>query len=231
LANLQQIKKPSWFLNLTEGTRATIDFFRCLLFLSSFSYQNIGQNRPVMVVPGFLGSDFSTKLLRRFLSKMGFVVYGWELGRNYGNVDDLKQLHIKIKNYYQQHDQKIILIGWSLGGVYVREIAKQLPDLINQVITLGSPFAALEAPNHAKWIFEIFGKGDTNDRTLIDQLPIPANVMTTAVYSKLDGVVPWEACMEQVEDKLHQNIEVASSHLGFCINKNVFKIIVNQLQK
>jgi hypothetical protein len=96
---------------------------------------------------------------------------------------------------------------------------------------LGSPFAALEAPNHAKWIFEIFGKGDTNDRTLIDQLPIPANVMTTAVYSKLDGVVPWEACMEQVEDKLHQNIEVASSHLGFCINKNVFKIIVNQLQK
>ena len=227
MENLQQIKKPSWFLNLTEATRATIEFFRCLLFLSNYTYQNIGQNRPVMVVPGFLGSDFSTKLLRRFLTKLGFVVYGWELGRNMGNVNDLKVLAANIEKHSVKHQQEIILIGWSLGGVYVRELAKQFPNLVSQIITLGSPFAALEAPNHAAWIFELLNKGKENDRTLIDQLPIPAQVKTTAIYSKLDGIVPWEACMEQNEDELHQNVQVSSSHLGFCFNPKVFKVIVS----
>ena len=225
----ENIKKPSWFLNLTEGFRSFFEFLSCLYFLAFYKYTKQGNGQPVMVVPGLLGSDTSTGLLRKFITKLGYIAYGWGLGRNLGNMEDLKLLTKKIEDIHQKHQQKVILIGWSLGGIYVRELAKANPEWIAQIFTLGSPFANLDAPNHAKWVFNLFNDMDKIDPVLRNQIPNHAAVPTTAIYSKQDGIVPWQACMEQKEDDWHKNIEVSGSHFGFTMNTAVFEIIKKSL--
>lgn len=226
----ENIQKPSWFLYLTEGIRATMEFLRCIFHLMFYKYEKIGDDRPIIVVPGLTTSDLSMALLRRFLTKHGFNnVYPWGLGRNWGHLENIPQLADKLEQIYEKHHQKVTFIGWSLGGVYAREIAKQKPDLVRQLITLGSPFAQPDAPNHALWVYRLL-----NDVTQIDpifwaQIPQPAPIPTTAIFSKRDGILPWQICQEK-EDNLHQNIEVECSHFGLPMHREVLNIVINGLK-
>jgi alpha/beta superfamily hydrolase len=223
---ISSIQKPGLFWYLTEGIRTTFQLIRCLVFMAYHHFEQKGNGHPVLVVPGFLGSDVSTTLLRKFLTKLGYAAYGWDLGRNLGDLEDLKRLTARIEFISQQHKgQPITVIGWSLGGIYVRECAKANPQLIQQIITLGSPFADLNAPNHARWIFDLISTGEKVDADWIAKVAEPVPLKTTCLYSKHDGIVPWEACMEKVTDQLHQNIKVESSHFGFVANPAVFRVI------
>jgi pimeloyl-ACP methyl ester carboxylesterase len=224
----QDIKKPSWILNLTEGLRAMIDFIGCLFFVAFYKFYQKGNGAPIIVVPGLLGSDLSTALLRWFLAKHGYTVYGWGLGRNLGQMDKFKAFGEKLNGVFEKHQQKVTLIGWSLGGVIVRETAKQTPQKVQRLFTLGSPFAALDAPNHALWVYKLLNNDEKIDPLWWAQIPTPAPVHTTAVYSKQDGIVPWQACIE-VEDTLHKNLQVVGSHMGFTINSAVYKLIIRDL--
>lgn len=227
---MQNIKKPSWFLNLTEIFRAIVDLLRGLIFRVSYKTKMSDDRHPVLVVPGFLGSDFSTSFLRKFITEMGHPAFGWGLGRNLGDLEDLVRLTQNLEKIYAKYNQKVTLIGWSLGGVYARELAKQNPQLVHQVITLGSPFKGLNAPNHARWVFDLMGKEDQLSPEEMAKIPEPAPVLTTAVYTKQDGIVPWQMCMEDEEDSLHRNIEVWGSHCGLIFNPKVLEIVVAQLQ-
>lgn len=227
---MQNTKKPSWFLNLTEIFRAIIDLLRGLIFRVSYKTKMSDDRHPVLVVPGFLGSDFSTSFLRKFITEMGHPAFGWGLGRNLGDLEDLVRLTQNLEKIYAKYNQKVTLIGWSLGGVYARELAKQNPQLVHQVITLGSPFKGLNAPNHARWVFDLMGKEDQLSPEEMAKIPEPAPVLTTAVYTKQDGIVPWQMCMEDEEDSLHRNIEVWGSHCGLIFNPKVLEIVVAQLQ-
>lgn len=222
------MKKPPLLLHLAEGIRSAFEYLRCLVFLLFHRYTNEGNGRPVMVVPGFLTNDFFTRLLRQFLRKSGYAVYGWNQGINLGNLENLKTLTERMHAIQLQHQQKVALVGWSLGGIYVREIAKQHPEMVQQVITMGSPFAAPEAPNYAVWVFNLFSNFDAIDKAWRDQLPVPAPVRTTALYSIRDGIVPWQACLEK-EDDLHHNIKVEGSHWGLPVNISVMKIVADCL--
>lgn len=182
-----------------------------------------------MVVPGLLSTDWATTILRRYLRKMGFDVSGWEMGMNLGRMESLEALREKVRLLHESSGQQIILIGWSMGGIFSREVAKQIPQCVRQLITIGSPFADVNAPNHAKWVFELL-----NDKTQIDeeftrQLPEPAVVKTLCLYSKWDGIVPWQACRELVEDELHSNEEIKSSHFGMGANPNVLRVVERYL--
>jgi pimeloyl-ACP methyl ester carboxylesterase len=179
-------------------------------------------------VPGFLGSDLSTAFMRKFIADLGYPVYGWDLGRNLGDLADLTTLGKKIEEINQKHQQKVTLIGWSLGGVYVRELAKQNPQAVRQVITMGSPFKNLEAPNHARWIFDLLGKKDQPDPMFLAQIPTPAPLKTVAIYTHQDGVVSWKTCMEE-EDQDHRNVKVWGSHCGLVFNPTVFEVIDKEL--
>lgn len=227
----EEIKRPSLFLHLTEIFRALFETIKGLIFESNFAYKNIGNGQPIMVIPGLLTTDLSTTLLRKFLTKLGFKVFGWEMGRNLGRMESLPLLIEKVENFHHQYQQKIIIIGWSMGGIFTREIAKTRPDLVKRTITMGSPFADVNAPNWAKWVFDLLNKGIEIDNQFIEQLPKPAPVPTLALYSKLDGIVPWRACMELSEDNIHKNIEIKSSHIGMGANSEVMKIIYSELQQ
>lgn len=229
---MEKIKRPSIFLFLTETWRALMELAKGLPFIKKYQVKQKGDGHRVFVIPGFLASDVSTKPLRRFLDKIGYKTCGWELGTNLADLEQLAIISEKIHQLYDQDQQPISLIGWSLGGVYAREIAKEHPEKIRQVITLGSPFNGINEPNNANITFEFIKwlKGYPEiDEDFVATLPNPAPLPSTAIYSKRDGIVPWQACMEKIEDDIHQNIEVSGSHLGMGVNPPVLEIIADRL--
>ena len=228
------IKRPSLFWLATEASRAITEFSLSIPYREyARRFARNGDGHPVLVLPGFMASDTSTSRLRKFIDEMGYTALSWDLGRNYAREETIGILIEKLTSIHQQYGEKVSIIGWSLGGVYARQLAKARPDMVRQVITLGSPFRGISQPNNVAWVYNLLTGGKRVadvDPLLLADLPHPAPVPTTAIYSKQDGIVPWEVCMEAVETEIHQNVEVRSSHLGLGVNPAVLKIIANRLQ-
>ena len=231
--HINQLKRPSAFKYILEHFKVWKELWASYRFRRSYSVEQAGDEHPVLVIPGFLGSDFSTSRVRRFIKRIGYTPYTWELGRNYGDVNQLNDLRERLMEIYKKHDTKVTLIGWSLGGVYARQLAKDQPELIRQIITLGSPFGGINQPNNAAWLYKLINKGKSINpasKKWFENIPAPAPVPTTAVYSKEDGIVPWQACMEEVEDEIHENVEINGSHFGLGHNPAVWIIIADRLK-
>lgn len=224
-------KRPSLFWLATEIGRAVTEAGISVPFRALYQTKNQGDGHPVLVLPGFMASDMSTAPLRKFVNKIGYQSIPWNLGRNYARMEHLGMLIEKIDTEFEKYGQEISLIGWSLGGVYARQIAKERPDKIRQIITLGSPFKGIEEPNNAAWMYNQLVKRKKIREAapeLIEEFPKPAPVPTTAIFTKEDGVVPWQMCLEE-ESPIHQNIQVFGSHLGLGVNPSVLKIIADRL--
>lgn len=230
--DVSNIKRPSIIWSLTEASRALVELGLHFPYKWVSRLPQNGDKHPVLIIPGFLASDTSTVPLRKFIFNLGYTVYGWGEGRNLASVEYLDILISRVEKLYKQHDKKVSLIGWSLGGVFARQIAKARPHMVKQVITMGSPFKGISKPNNAKWMYDLLTKGEgiaAIDPELINDIPLPAPVPTTAIYSKEDGVVPWEVCLEQIETEIHQNIQVRGSHLGLGVNASVLWVIADRL--
>src|SRR5205814_3153066 len=157
----------------------------------------------------------------------------WEGGINTGPdgvFDDWLQSHEdRVRELRTRHGRKASLIGWSLGGVYAREIAKRCPDCVRQVITLGTPFAALAHGNHAGTVFKLLNRDRAHlppelEARIRECPPVP----TTSIYSKSDGIVSWRGCVERRTAR-SESVEVDASHLGMVSNPQVLRIVVNRL--
>lgn len=231
---LKKSNRPSFFLAFTEAGRALTELSIAYPYSSLVKppHDEI-DGHPVMILPGFMTTKASTKLLREYVAKLGYPVYDWGMGRNLGKMEYMAALVERIEKIEKKHKQKVSLIGWSLGGVFAREIAKARPELIRQVITLGSPFQNLTHPNNVAWIYTLISGGkrvEDTDWALLDNMPNPAPVPTTAIYTKEDGIVPWQVCREIEEDEWHQNVQVRGSHFGLGVNTSVFWIIADRLK-
>ena len=227
------IKRPSFIWGLTEGYRALVELTTYFPFRLISRLPKDGDDHPVLILPGFLSTDKSTIPMRSFIHNLGYSVYGWGNGRNLGELEVLEEMIKKVEYLYHEHNEKVSLIGWSLGGIFARQIAKARPNMVRQMITLGSPFKGVTQANNAKWIFDIISEttsGGPIDEDFLNDIPYPAPVPTTAIYSKEDGVVPWQLCMEQSENEIHQNIQVRGSHLGLGVNPSVLIIIADRLK-
>ncbi|MGV8996752.1 MAG: esterase/lipase family protein [Parvibaculaceae bacterium] len=176
-----------------------------------------GDGHPVLVLPGMMADDGSTFVIRRYLQALGYQVHPWKLGRNWGPSTEIRDgIRDRFKELSDRYGRKVSIVGWSLGGIYARELARQFPSLTRQVITLGSPFGAG---------YRVEGEPSPE---LGERLRPPPPVPCTAIYSKSDGVVPWEACLEQ-ETPHTDNIEVKSSHIGMGVNALVLWAIADRL--
>jgi len=225
-------KPPPLFLCLMEFPFALRGLLRSMRFDRSYSAEPTGKRQPVLVLPGFMSSDRATQRLRRFIDRLGYTAYPWGLGRNRANLEDMDVLLAKLDDIYARHQQPITLIGWSLGGVYARELAKQKPRLIQQVITLGTPFNGITAPNHVAWLYALLKTGKSAaepEAEWLSSLPQPPPVPTVAIYSRRDGVVNWETCRESVADDMHQSIEVRTGHIEMIYHPTVWRVLENLL--
>lgn len=227
----KKIRRPSWFWLFTESGRAVTEYSVSLPYRKLLRHSSRGDGHPVLVIPGFMTTDLSTAPMRDFLVQLGYSAYGWEQGRNYAAVELIDVLAHRLAEIYEKHKTKVSLVGWSMGGIYARQIAKKNPGQVRQIITMGAPFAGITEPNNVSWIYNLFtwSKVDKVDPWLIKDLPNPAPVPTTAIYSKQDGIVPWEVCREQEEDHWHQNVQVRGSHLGLGVNPAVLAVLADRL--
>jgi pimeloyl-ACP methyl ester carboxylesterase len=226
-------KGPSAGLFLTEPVRGLVDLTALLVAAPWLASAPRGDGHGVLVLPGLLASDTSTLLLRRYLSWLGYDVRGWDLGRNRGPTEEvLAGLPRALLDHARRTGRPISLVGWSLGGVYARELARREPRHVRQVITLGSPFA-LTNPRRQSRANGPYRRlrhlhADGARLPTAEQRAQPIAVPSTSVYSRLDGIVSWQACLEP-ETSLHQNVEVRCSHLGFGVDPATLWLIADRL--
>jgi pimeloyl-ACP methyl ester carboxylesterase len=187
-----------------------------------------GPRHPVLVFPGLAASDRSTLVLRSLLWRLGYDVYGWEQGFNFGPRHGVVAgCRARVEEIFEDHGRRLTLIGWSLGGVYAREIAKLVPDNVRQVITLGSPFRGDPRANNAYTVFRLLS-GHRVDSNMVARIAEKPPVPTTSIYSKTDGVVPWQASHQEDQDQA-ENIVVQASHLGLGFNPMALYAIADRL--
>ncbi len=190
-----------------------------------------GNGSPVLVLPGFTGTDRSTLPLRRILEWRGHSVHGWRLGLNVGpHPGAVEGMQRRFLDLHERYGVPISLVGWSLGGVYARELARMYPDAVRQVVTLGSPFRLRGRDRtSATWLYDavrprddpFFGAPPEEQRPV---LPVP----TTAIYTRTDGIVRWHACIETAGDR-RENIEVVGTHSGLGVNLGAIVAVSDRL--
>ena len=226
MAALLSRKAPSLFWTMLEG-RAVFElnsFYTLRLLMKRLPK---GDGHPVITLPGFVASDLSTRPMRGLLKDLGYVTHGWGLGRNLVfNSEREAEMRALLKRVYEEEGRKVSLIGWSLGGVFAREIAKANPEYVRFVITLGSPISGDLEHSNASTLFEaINGKTDRDRyKGMKDHPPVPS----TSIYTKTDGIVAWKGSLQE-DSPLTENIEVPASHVGLGVNPLVMYALADRL--
>jgi pimeloyl-ACP methyl ester carboxylesterase len=182
--------------------------------------------QPVLVIPGFLCSDQTTFSLRRELAHAGYRVHGWKLGWNLGAREDtLDRLRERVESL--NHDRPIVIVGWSLGGLYAREYARYHPEQVRAVITLGSPFSGDPRQNNVWQLYERVAKHP------VDQPPIPRitdkpPVPHLAIWSRRDGLIAPRAA-RGLEHERDEEVEVSCHHMAFGVSKRAARQVVREI--
>jgi esterase/lipase len=228
------IRPPSPILALTELPRALAEFGSLPLAAPFLWSAPRGDGHPVLVLPGFTTTDRSTGVLRRYLTRMGYDAHAWELGRNLGPRaigQQAEKLIARLEDIYGKSGKKVSLVGWSLGGILARQLSRRRPDMVRQIVTLGSPFAGDPRSTNVWRIYEMMSGQRMKDPDTQAQLreshdvpPVPS----TAIYSKTDGIAAWRSCVEP-ESATTDNIEVSGSHCGLGVNPLVLYAVAERL--
>jgi hypothetical protein len=195
----------------------------------------------VMLIPGFMAGDVTLAPLANFCRWLGHrAVYAGILSNSECPRETMRKLNARLALAHEKFDQPIVVVGQSLGGVYAREIARDQPAMVERVISLGSP---IRMPRHhanlavevvAKSVAAIRGRADgclseACQCGVILSDESPADVPTTHVYSRTDGVVHWESCIDRSGAPTVENVEVMGSHVGMGLNVDVYRIIADRL--
>ena len=225
---------PSPWLSMLEPARAALEMSTLPLAAVPLGCAPRGDGHPVMVLPGFMGADSSTIAIRNYLTALGYEAHPWALGRNLGRRGDIEHKMVERVNHIAAtHGCKVSLVGWSLGGVFARQIARDIPDAVRQVITLGSPFGSPGRGGTNTEISELY-EMLSGDRISEDPPHKHAHhwnhppVPSTAIFSRTDGVAISEVCTEP-EGPYTDNVEVCGSHTGLGFNPVVLYAIADRL--
>ena len=226
----RRIDPPSLLWLLLEG-RAAAELVTTIALRPLLKRLEKGDGHPVLLLPGFLASDFSTRPLRQFLRDLGYWAHRWNLGRNLGPQGDLEvRMSERLAEVHDRHGEPVSLVGWSLGGVYARVLANQHPERVRSVITLGSPFAADTKGNNSWRLYEWITaeRLDELPAERLDAIRRTPPVPTTSIFSRTDGITAWE-CALQIEGPQSESIEVPGSHLGLGFNPLALYAIADRL--
>jgi len=223
-----KLKAPNAWLMMLEG-RAPWEYAAMWAAMPWLRKLPRGDGHPVLVFPGLGTADFTTIPLRRFLQGRGYKPYPWHQGFNFGPRDGvLEGCMDQLRQIAQSHAEPVSLIGWSLGGLYAREVAKLLPDHTRCVITLGTPFTGSPQATNAWRFYELVSGHSVRDADALKALREPPPVPTTSIYSKTDGIVAWRCSVNDV-GPLAENIAVHASHVGMGMNPMALYAIADRL--
>jgi pimeloyl-ACP methyl ester carboxylesterase len=225
-----RLRPPSLGLLLAEA-RGIFEFNASIWLSPLLMRAPRGDGHPVLTLPGFLASDLSMAPMRRYLKEIGYDSYAWKMGRNTGGVARTRAaLRERLAEIHASTGRKVSIVGWSLGGVYARDLALQAPDMVRYVVTLGSPFANDVRATNATRLYEALSGEAVEDNfelrnAISGDLPVP----TTSIYSRSDGIVNWRTCLLRPSDAA-ENVEVHfASHVGLGVNPAALWAVADRL--
>lgn len=226
------VLRPSLALLGAEPFRAALEFARHRL--ARANAVKSGDGHPVVIFPGLGADGASVATLREHCRALGYAAFDWGQGFNTGPQGDLdtwlEALRCQVLDLLAPYEQPPTLIGWSLGGLYARELGKLMAPRVRQVITIGTPFNSEADHTHAGWLFRLLsGSSSKHDPQLSQRLRTPPPLRTTSIYSRTDGIVAWQTCQHGKRSKLVQDIEVGGSHIGMGWNREVLDAVTDRL--
>lgn len=229
---VQDYSAPSLALLGLEPVRAALEYFGARLM--DRRSLPAGDGHPVVLFPGLAADKTCLSPLRELCDELGYDASDWGRGFNTGPTGDVDEwiagLAREVADLAERQERSVSLIGWSLGGLYAREIARLEPGAVRQVITLGSPFAGDGDATNVGWLYRMLsGQPARIAQGLAERLARTPPVPTTSVYSRSDGVVAWQACLDPCDHDQAQNIEVEASHIGLVWHPKVWAVLADRL--
>jgi pimeloyl-ACP methyl ester carboxylesterase len=185
----------------------------------------------VVVLPGMGVGDWTTAPLRRYLRRRGFDARGWGLGRHRPEADEtLRRFLPRLEAIAVEVGAPVALIGWSLGGIVAREAARLRPDLVRSVATLGTPVVGGLRHTAIAGLFRLQGWDLADvERRVAAARRIPIRVPLTAIWSRLDGIVAWQACVDLATPGA-TNLEARSCHWALGLDPDVLAALAHRLK-
>lgn len=178
------------------------------------------------MIPGFLATDRTTTALRKSLARAGWRVHGWGLGWNLGvREDTLHRLETCIDRMGAR--QPVLVVGWSLGGLYARELARHFPDKVRAVITLGSPFSGDFHQNNVWKLYELIAGHCVDEPPIpriLDKPPVPS----LALWSRRDGIVAPRAAYGLGGER-DKAVELRCAHMAFGMSARAGREIAREI--
>jgi pimeloyl-ACP methyl ester carboxylesterase len=195
-----------------------------------------GDRHSVLVLPGLGATDMSTAALRWHIDAWGFRSHVWGMGRNMGPTSDVvRGLRTRLNELHSREGRTVSIVGWSLGGIYARFLARELPDAIRLVITMGSPYRMVTGDRSAASpitdrLRPTFDERVRAARSIPEEQKRPLAVPATSIYSKIDEVVNWRHCIDRV-GPTRENVEVRAPHVGLGFNPGVLYVVADRLSQ
>lgn len=187
---------------------------------------DVGHGRPALVIPGLATGDISTTLMRRSLRSRGFVPEGWRQGLNTGaNPAKLLALEARLERLHHESGKKVMLIGWSLGGLYARVLAHRVPEHLDMVVTVASPFSGDRHANVAWKLYEAINDHTVDNPPFAEQVSAKPPVPTLAVWSAVDGVIAPE-CTRGQPDESDATLRVDTPHFALGTSRTAIEKIL-----
>jgi pimeloyl-ACP methyl ester carboxylesterase len=223
---------PPGTLDALQELRLPIDLLRWAPSWLAMRPRRTTSPRVAILLPGFGAGPRSMRVMESYLRRRGHHVRDWGLGRNTG---DARQLRARLKRIVAEslaiHGEPVVLVGWSLGGYIAREYAREHPDEVRKVVTLGSP--VIGGPRYtatAQWYRSQGHDLDEIERAIADRYATPLRVPVAAIYSKRDGVVAWRACIDRWSPAV-RHIEVSETHVGLAFAPRVLGLVATEIEQ
>ena len=187
--------------------------------------------RVVMLLPGFGTHPLRMRYMARQLERAGHKVKRWGLGFNLGPTEDnFVLLGQRVEQLHLRYGQKVVLVGWSLGGIFAREIAKRHPRSIAKVISMGSPFSGSVYANNAWRIYQLVTGHAVDQPPVEAELAVKPQVETVALWSPRDGVIsPRSACGRPGERD--RAVALRCTHIGFAASDEAISAVARELDR
>jgi pimeloyl-ACP methyl ester carboxylesterase len=223
---------PPGRLDTLKELRLPVDVLRWAPTWLAMKSKRVGKPRPAILLPGFGTGPRSMRVMEVFLRRRGHHVRDWGLGQNSGEAKQLRMaLRPVVDQFIATHGEPVTLVGWSLGGFIAREFAREWPDRVRKVITLGSP--VIGGPRYtatADWYRAQGHDLDELERAVAARYATPLKVPVTAIYSKRDGVVAWQACIDRWSPTV-RHVEVSETHVGLGFAPRVLGIVADEIER